>query len=81
MARHEAVRDGHAQQVGLAGVEYTVLISIGHLGLDGEVNVKTVADHLHMEPGLRHDRDAQTADDRLIEKNRPTSTAGRYRSP
>jgi DNA-binding MarR family transcriptional regulator len=48
MARHEAVRDGHARRIGLAGVEYTVLISIGHLGLDGEVNVKTVADHLHI---------------------------------
>ena len=48
MARHEAIRDGHARQVGLAGVEYTILISIGHLGLDGDVNVKTVADHLHM---------------------------------
>jgi MarR family transcriptional regulator, organic hydroperoxide resistance regulator len=47
-ARHEAIRDGHARQVGLAGIEYTILISIGHLGLDGEVNVKTVADHLHM---------------------------------
>ena len=48
MARHEAVRDGHARQIGLAGVEYTTLISIGHLGLEGDVNVKTVADHLHM---------------------------------
>jgi DNA-binding MarR family transcriptional regulator len=48
MARHEAVRDGHARYVGLAGIEYTILISIGHLGLDGDVNVKTVADHLHM---------------------------------
>lgn len=48
MARHEAIRDGHARQIGLAGVEYTILISIGHLGLDGDVNVKTVADHLHM---------------------------------
>jgi DNA-binding MarR family transcriptional regulator len=48
MARHERIRDGHARQIGLAGVEYTVLISIGHLGLDGNVNVKTVADHLHM---------------------------------
>jgi MarR family transcriptional regulator, organic hydroperoxide resistance regulator len=48
MARHDAVRDGHARHIGLAGVEYTVLISIGHLGLDGDVNVKTVADHLHM---------------------------------
>lgn len=48
MARHEAIRDGHARQIGLAGIEYTILISIGHLGLHGDVNVKTVADHLHM---------------------------------
>jgi MarR family transcriptional regulator, organic hydroperoxide resistance regulator len=48
MARHEAIRDGHARQIGLAGIEYTTLISIGHLALDGDVNVKTVADHLHM---------------------------------
>jgi DNA-binding MarR family transcriptional regulator len=48
MARHEAVRDGHAKYIGLAGIEYTILISIGHLGLDGDVNVKTVADHLRM---------------------------------
>jgi DNA-binding MarR family transcriptional regulator len=48
MARHEAIRDGHARQIGLAGVEYTILISIGQLGLDCDVNVKTVADHLHM---------------------------------
>jgi DNA-binding MarR family transcriptional regulator len=48
MARHETIRDGHARQIGLAGIEYTILISIGHLGLDGDVNVKTVADHLHM---------------------------------
>lgn len=48
MARHESIRDGHAKQIGLAGVEYTILISIGHLGLDGDVNVKTIADHLHM---------------------------------
>jgi len=48
MARHEAIRDGHAHQIGLAGIEYTILISIGHLALGGAVNVKTVADHLHM---------------------------------
>jgi MarR family transcriptional regulator, organic hydroperoxide resistance regulator len=48
MARHESIRAGHARQIGLAGVEYTILISIGHLGLDGDVNVKTIADHLHM---------------------------------
>jgi DNA-binding MarR family transcriptional regulator len=48
MARHEAIRDGHARYIGLAGIEYTILISIGHLGLDGDVNVKTVADHHRM---------------------------------
>ena len=28
MARHEAVRDGHARHIGLAGIEYTTLISM-----------------------------------------------------
>lgn len=48
LARHEAVREGHAARLGLAGIEYTVLISIAHLGVAGEVNVKTVADHLRV---------------------------------
>lgn len=47
MARHETIRDGHAREIGLAGIQYTILISIGHLGLEGAVNVKTIADHLH----------------------------------
>ena len=48
LARHERIRSGHAQSIGLAGIEYTVLISIAHLASDGDVNVKTVADHLHL---------------------------------
>ncbi len=48
LARHEAVRDGHAATIGLAGIEYTVLISIAHLSVDGDVSVKIVADHLHV---------------------------------
>ncbi|RVT91986.1 MarR family transcriptional regulator [Rhodovarius crocodyli] len=47
-ARHEAVRDGHGAVIGLAGVEYTVLISINHLSHQGDVSVRTVADHLHL---------------------------------
>lgn len=47
-ALHERIRGGHARTIGLAGVEYTVLISILHLSAKGEVNVKTVADHLHL---------------------------------
>jgi DNA-binding MarR family transcriptional regulator len=48
LARHERIRAGHARVIGLAGIEYTVLIAIAHLAADGDVNVKTVADHLHL---------------------------------
>jgi DNA-binding MarR family transcriptional regulator len=47
-ALHERIRAGHGKTMGLAGVEYTVLIAILHLSTEGEVNVKTVADHLHL---------------------------------
>jgi len=46
--RHERIRSGHARAIGLAGIEYTVLISIAHLSVIADVNVKTVADHLHL---------------------------------
>jgi DNA-binding MarR family transcriptional regulator len=47
-ALHERIRSGHGKVIGLAGIEYTVLIAIAHLALEGDVNVKTVADHLHL---------------------------------
>ncbi len=47
-AHHERIRNGHGKAIGLAGIEYTVLISIAHLAADGDVNVKTVADHLYL---------------------------------
>jgi DNA-binding MarR family transcriptional regulator len=47
-AHHERIRAGHAKVIGLAGIEYTVLISIAHLSQDGDVNVTTVADHLYL---------------------------------
>jgi MarR family transcriptional regulator, organic hydroperoxide resistance regulator len=47
-AHHERIRNGHARVIGLAGIEYTVLIAIAHLSQDGDVNVKTVADHLYL---------------------------------
>jgi DNA-binding MarR family transcriptional regulator len=47
-AHHERIRNGHARVIGLAGIEYTVLIAIAHLSRDGDVNVKTVADHLYL---------------------------------
>jgi DNA-binding MarR family transcriptional regulator len=49
LARHEAVRAGHGARIGLVGIEYTVLISIGHLSAEEkEVGVNRVADHLYL---------------------------------
>lgn len=48
LARHEQLRQGHGKTIGLAGIEYTTLISIAHLSVDGDVNIKTIADHLHL---------------------------------
>ena len=48
LARHEQIRAGHGKAIGLAGIEYSTLISIAHLSVDGDVNIKTVADHLHL---------------------------------
>jgi MarR family transcriptional regulator, organic hydroperoxide resistance regulator len=49
LARHEAIRSGHAARIGLVGIEYTTLISIRHLDAEeGDVNVNRVADHLHL---------------------------------
>ena len=49
LARHEAIRRGHAARIGLVGIEYTTLISIRHLDAEeGDVNVNRVAEHLHL---------------------------------
>jgi DNA-binding MarR family transcriptional regulator len=48
LASHEAIRAGHARYIGLAGIEYTVLISIAHLSQDGDVGVSAVAAHLRL---------------------------------
>jgi DNA-binding MarR family transcriptional regulator len=47
-AHHERIRSGHARMIGLAGIEYTVLIAIAHLSQDEDVAVKTVAGHLYL---------------------------------
>jgi DNA-binding MarR family transcriptional regulator len=49
LARHEAVRAGHAARIGLVGIEYTVLISIRHLAAEEtDVSVNRVAEHLFL---------------------------------
>jgi DNA-binding MarR family transcriptional regulator len=61
--RHEKVRAGHAARIGLSGVEYTVLIAIGHLADEGDVSVKLLADHLHVSGAF-----ATTMVGRLMER-------------
>lgn len=49
LARHEAIRSGHAERIGLAGIEYTVLISIGHLAAEeSSLSVAGLANHLYL---------------------------------
>lgn len=50
--RHGTIRDGHAKRIGLAGTQYTMLITIAHLSQDAPVNVKAVAEHLHVSTGF-----------------------------
>lgn len=45
-ARLETVRSGFGAFIGLSGIQYTVLISIAHLGDGQGVGVKEVAEHL-----------------------------------
>ncbi|UPY38760.1 MarR family winged helix-turn-helix transcriptional regulator [Sediminicoccus sp. KRV36] len=45
-SRHQALRDGHAARIGLAGPAYSILISVLHLGSQGAVSVSDVAAHM-----------------------------------
>lgn len=47
-SRLTAVRDGFGRLIGLTGPQYTILVSIDHLQDCGDVNVKTVAEHLSL---------------------------------
>lgn len=48
LSSHETIRAGHARHIGLAGIEYTALISIAHLAQEGDVSVSAVAQHLRV---------------------------------
>lgn len=49
LARHEAIRAGHGKYIGLGGIEYTILISISHLGSAGEaVSINRLVSHLYL---------------------------------
>jgi MarR family transcriptional regulator, organic hydroperoxide resistance regulator len=48
MTRHEAIRANHGAGLGLSGPEYTCLVTLGYLQEAGSVNVKMLAEHLHV---------------------------------
>ena len=62
-ARHSAIREGHGAFIDLAGIEYTILISIRHLSADHHVGVRDVAEHLHMSGAF-----TTTITNKLLEK-------------
>ena len=72
-ARHETIRDGHARRIGLAGTEYTILISIAHLGQNVPVNVKIVAEHLHVTTGFITNTTRKLQSRGLVRKTRDTT--------
>lgn len=72
-ARHEIIRDGHARRIGLAGTEYTILISIAHLGQEAPVNVKTIAEHLHVTTGFITNTTRKLQSRGLVRKTRDTA--------
>jgi DNA-binding MarR family transcriptional regulator len=76
-ARHEAIRDGHAAYIGLAGIQYTILISIGHLETEGDVTVKTVCDHLRVSSAFVAVETAKLVERGLIVKARDPKDARR----
>ena len=68
-ARHEAIRAGHAKRIGLAGIEYTLLISVARLSRGSNVNVKTLADHLHVSTGFVTNVTKKLQDMGLLQKS------------
>nr|WP_314073809.1 MarR family winged helix-turn-helix transcriptional regulator [uncultured Roseococcus sp.] len=63
LARLEAIREGHGATIGLAGIEYTVLVSIAHLSIAADVSVRDVAEHLHLSGAF-----VTTVTNRLLNK-------------
>ena len=79
LARHEEIRSGHARFIGLRGIEYTVLISIAHLAAYGDVNVKTVADHLHLSGAFITTVTSRLAGEGLVDKASDAADGRRVR--
>lgn len=76
-ARHEAIRDGHAAFIGLAGIQYTLLISIGHLEAEGDVSSATLCEHLRVSSAFIAVEVAKLVERGLVTKTRDPRDARR----
>lgn len=76
LATHEAIRDGIASCIGLGGIQHTILLSIRHLGRNGEVSVRDVAEHLDLSGSFITAETAKLERAGLLEKKR-SATDGR----
>jgi DNA-binding MarR family transcriptional regulator len=47
-SRLTAIRDGYAKLIGVAGPQYTILVSIRYLERHCDVHIKTIAEHLSL---------------------------------
>ncbi|MBV9358594.1 MAG: winged helix-turn-helix transcriptional regulator [Chloroflexi bacterium] len=74
-ARHQAVRDGHAARIGLAGAQYTVLIAVAHLRRYGPVSIRQVADYLYVTPAFITMEVRKLVRDGLLAKRRNAADA------
>jgi DNA-binding MarR family transcriptional regulator len=48
LAIHTSIRDCYAEQLGLGGPQYTILLCIRHLAATKPVSIRTIADHLRL---------------------------------
>jgi DNA-binding MarR family transcriptional regulator len=69
-SRHQALRDGHAARIGLAGPAYSILISILHLGTEGAVSVGGVAEHMKVSAAFITAESNKLEAQGLLEKRR-----------
>lgn len=47
-ARLQEIRNRLGESIGLTGPAYSIIISIDHLAMDGDVGISRVSDHLHL---------------------------------
>lgn len=77
--RLTAIRDGYAKLIGVAGPQYTILVSIRHLQRHGDVHVKTIAEHLSLSGTFVTTEINKLVAEGLVEKKRDRDDARRVK--